>query len=233
MKQELLARLQPPVGVEAPSGWRELIERHLCASSDVRRLNPKELLVDVGEGSTLRLAFEDAALVFFGTQKSCVGYVDENDEYGEVEGSQEELNDLVWTLARPLALALRWELIAEAGGVEYLISETCPGCNFRCFDDEYRCPRCGSNVTGESDEDTRSIREDHDDRAHLFVATLLSRGLLKLASHRFLPVVESEIAAALTNKLRPSEIADLLIDLDGVDDLFADDDSLRSILDEL
>lgn len=216
-----LATLRPASGVALVPDWRERAEASLRASTTLHRLGKRDFAVDLGDGSNLQLSFSDGELRFAVLSSELA----EDD----ADDALESCGHAVWSLARPLALALRWELIAEAAGVEYLLSERCPDCQAACFDDETQCSVCGAQLV-EPEEETLAAAESNEQRAQRLVTTLLSRGLLKLVAHRHLPAVVSQLSDALERKLRAAELGALLMELDEVDELFADDDELRELL---
>jgi len=107
------------------------------------------LAVDVGDGRNLAIEVGPSCVSFFGETFEERVADEEHGGFADDPSANRPLQDLLWELARPLAIRLRWGFRSEHGVVDYLPEHPCPTCNAGLFDDEIECHACHTIIDGE------------------------------------------------------------------------------------
>lgn len=124
VRSRLLASLKAP-----PAHTLDVLavcERLLQSAS---RIGPNRFAASTKRGRTLYIEVAESEITFH-----------EAADHGDHDS--EEIDELLWTLARPLATTLRWELFTQRGVISYTLTGACTRCEAPTFDDETECPSC-------------------------------------------------------------------------------------------
>ncbi|MBO6934699.1 MAG: hypothetical protein JJ863_06985 [Deltaproteobacteria bacterium] len=230
MSASLLAEIRPAPQSEV-EGWRARAEGILLARPDARRIGDDEIALDAGEGRNVVVRFGDLGLSFHGVVEDSAWYDEEHGTWEDDEGVNDPIDELVWSVGRAICVSLRWGLHTKRGVLPYLPTP-CGGCEALVFDDQERCGQCGHPLRPDEFEEPETIPEEAAVEAHAerLVRRLIADGLLELASARSEPGVAQRMVGPLMNGWAAGEIAELLLELSPVSDLFCDDDDLAALI---
>lgn len=188
--------------------------------------------IDVGEGRNVLVSLEPREIRLDAMLYDEVFYDEEHGTEEDDPSVNDEVLDVADAIVRRLQAATDWSVESEhLLGFERL---SCPGCEGACFEWQERCSGCGRWLDSDGDEPSGPAPPDEDDEwAEAIIEGLLRQRLLELVSSSARASVESRLAAHLGFLgPTPGSVLRLLVDADGVDEIFADEDDLARILDE-
>ena len=241
-RQRLLATLLPTNASGLPDrASTETLDpvavlQAIASRPDARTAGPRTIAVDVGEGRNLRIVVSPREVRFYGTLWSTRQRDEEHGGWTEERAINEALFEMVDAIVRPLITMTRWSLEpADAEAFEVVPESKCLTCGAFGFDDEVRCVKC-NGVLATLDGDPLVEQPSSSDRverhATRLVDLLLERGHLELASPRTKEPVIRRVVFGLEAEASAAELIDILVETDGVAEIYCDDTVLATLIDE-